>query len=203
MWRKYPSTLAVPRQPALNSPPPVAARHDDSRRHAMNWLLSVSGAGYALLASALWMCVTRGLKTRPLIALLPVPLVVGVIVASYQLLSYTQKYRAYRYGDGDQPSVPPRRKATTTAAPRHATFLPAADGSYQRLNLTLTHAEIKKLKQSLLLNQRYVVRTWTKLLGERASILRAELYRLGITTAPSANTATTVTEAGLTAVQKW
>jgi len=204
--RKYTvGTMTAP-VPWLSTAPRTeraTAASDDSRRHAINWFIALFLTGLAVLVTVWFVLAMWGIQANWLFKLWPLALIASIVKSCERLLHYTAEYRKARY-NLPAPAKAEKATAATPRPRREFTGLWAADGSIQRIDgMTLNNAEIKRLKQVLLREGKYVTRNHSQLLGQRASILRGELYRLGITTEPVGNRATQLTAKGRAAVEKW
>lgn len=205
MFRKHslsvPTTPFWPTFPTGQEPAQPRPARDDTRRHALNWFLGVSGlAGAGILA--LWWVLYRfgwanlsGLGTA-----LPLALVGGMTAASWQLIKYTREYRDWLYARAaEAPAGNPRKELL----PPKATQLRGPDGVFRPVEVDLSTAEIAQLKGLLLREGGCSVRSLTPLVGDRASLLRQELHRLGILAELRQRAATPLTPGGKQAVERW
>lgn len=175
------------------------APRDSTRRHAANWMIGVTGLASVVIVVVWWVPHWWGVADlSDLLALLPLALLGGLLMGSLTLIDYTQRM----YVGGMPAPDPDPAGAEGASRDLGQTFLVAADGSRQRVDVALTREEIAAVKK-MLLGGMYSVRGITPVLGDRASLLLTELHRLGILEKPRERVATRITPAGKKAVERW
>lgn len=192
---------------------PAPSGGDPSRAHALNYaaasaaLVTSLGVGGWLVASA-----AGGAPALELLAYAPaLGGLAGLVAGAVALLRFTAEHRAwvYRWGEVGEPELEPEPPTLAGPSDLRAGALPGAfvrglDGGLHRLDLDLTRAELEAVQRLLLSEGRATVRALAAIVGERASLLRAELIRLGICEPPQGERAAALlSEAGRMAVQRW
>jgi len=174
---------------------------DDTRRHAVNWFLGVTGFAGVLILTIWWVLFRLGwANVEGLVSVLPISLTAGLLACCERLIKYTKEYRAWLYAHDAAEAEPDGKRKET---PPQGTLLRGADGVLHRVEVPLSETEIAQVKKLLLRNGAYSVRVMVSAVGDRASALRYELNRLGILGKINDRAATPLTAAGKKAVSGW
>lgn len=196
--------------------PTIAPSSDTSRGHACNW-----GAAVGILTLCAGVCAWSAAKALgahvtagQLALVLPAAIGAGGVAFAVKLLQFTQEHRAWLYaleratgldldGDGttgEPPGAQAQPKPTIDGA-----LVRGIDGSMHRLDVALSPPEMQAIKRHMLTAGAFGVRAVNTILQDetRASLLRSELYRLGILEQPKPRTATRLTDPGKRAVMRW
>lgn len=187
--------------------PPVRPRAGElTRAHAVN-VAAATGCLIASASVAAW-TVARVAGAEVELSLLgyalPVAAVGSLSSGAVALLRFTMEHRRAVYGfelelEPDEPTREPR-----SGAPMPGTLLRGPDGALHRFDLVLTRPEVEAIKRVLLSEGRATVRSLLAVVGERASLLRGELIRLGVCERPqSERAAAMLTERGRGAIERW
>ena len=181
---------------------------DVSRIHAINQAIAaivLVFCGYVLV----WMAAKLLIDAIPawsLFMCVPLSLLAGASWGAVKLIAFTEMHRAYLYGlesvlgidvDGDSVVGEPTEK--------RGTLLVGIDGTYHRIDTSLSMGEIDAVKRLLLLSKKATVRSLTAIVGDRkAAQLRTDLIGLRICTKPEQNNAAAMlSPAGEQAVKQW
>jgi hypothetical protein len=178
---------------------------DSTRNDAVNWGMGIAALVFCGYVGG-WTIVAALVDVPWYTCLLCLPLAMlcWVGVAAFKLLTFTEMHRSYLYrlesvlgvdidDDGE------------IGVPQSGTLLVSGDGTFKRIDTTLSPEEIDAVKRHLLLSGKATVRALTTVVGDRASRFRSELIgALHICAPPEAsNAAAVVTEAGKRALLRW
>jgi hypothetical protein len=178
---------------------------DSTRGDAVNWGMGIAALVFCAYVGG-WTIVAAlvDVPWYTCLLCLPLSLLSGVSVAALKLICFTETHRSYLYrletvfgvdidDDGE------------IGVPQSGTLLVSGDGTFKRIDTTLTPEEIDAVKRHLLLSGKATVRALNTDIGDRATYFRSELIgALHICAPPEAsNAAAVVTEAGKRALLRW
>jgi len=205
--RAYRAADVTPTIPEA-SPPSMPRRGDLTRTHAINVGAGVGALALCGAVGAWGIARATGVDVDPVALAYAVPVAATGALASgaVALLRFTAEHRRAIYGWGivDAEGAPDVTGAPGQGKPVPGTFLRAPGGVFHRVDLVLSHPEQQAVKRLLLADGKATVRALAAVVGDRASLLRGELVRLGICSQPDATrAAAALTERGREAVERW
>lgn len=196
---------------SVAAPPTPKPQADATRTHAINWFVAVTIIAFCLGETALVVATLAGVRLQVVYVGLVafVSFALGAVVGAVKLISYTNEHRDWLYSveswtgvdvDGDGVIGVPVGGAAIPGV-----LVRGVDNALHRIDTQLTQTELSAIKRQMLTTGAFGVRAVNGILHDetRASLLRAELHRLGILETPQPRTATRLTDPGVHAVRRW